>query len=377
MAWTGQDPSLTLSVYSQGYGYGPNIGLTKEDLLDLITNIDPWDNIVFAMLPKRRARSTTHEWPTDVLPTVARSGVPDGAAFEAQAITRPYRLQNYTQIFRWDVSVTGSEAEMETAGIGDKLAYQILNGTHALAKAVEQRITDIGTGAPTIGTRALDNQGQLTGYANLAGNAGATAVPGYGGTAFFGAMGVSAPGRRMAPLMQLIAQTGAAGSPIQTGAWKVPLVDGGGVTLTAAKVDDICEIMFGNGLTPETLVLNHGSKRDLAGDLLVTSAGASTINTRFIQATERKVIRGVDVYEGDLASLSVIPNRSIAVPSGTDGYGAAWVLQKDKLGIAFYRPIKAVPISKRGDSDDKMLITELTLELLHPVGAGAVVRIIS
>jgi hypothetical protein len=349
------------------------LGLTKEDLLDLITNIDPWDNIVFAMLPKRRARSTTHEWPVDLLPTVARTGVPDGAAFAQQGLTVPYRLKNYTQIFRWDVSVTGTEAEVDTAGMGDKLAYQILNGTHAMAKAVEQRIFDIGVGSATTGTYVLDLGINFTGYAGLLGTTGTTQVPGYGGTAY---VGTKDTGRRMAPLFNMIAQSGTTGSPLQTGQWKVPIVDMAQATLTAAKVDDVCEIMFGNGLSPETLVLNHGSKRDLSDNLIGTSP-ANVINTRLIQAAERKVIRGVDVYEGELCTLSVIPNRSVAVHTATDGagYGAAWVLQKDKLGIAFLRPIKAVPIAVRGDSADKMLITELTLELLHPVGAGAVARV--
>lgn len=380
MAWLGQDPTKVLSVYSTGYGFGPNLGLTREDLLDLITNIDPWDNIVFAMLPKRRARSTTHEWPVDSLPVVARGGVADGAAFDAQGQAVPYRLKNYTQIFRWDVSVTGTEAEIDTAGIGDKLAYQILQGTHAMAKAVEQRIFDMGTGSaiPANGSFYMDLGGNFTsfpGYTSGAAN-GSTATPGYGGTVLAGAMGVSAPGRRMAPLWQLIAATGAAGTPIASGQWRVPVADMANATLNSTKVDDVCELMFGNGLSPETLILNQGSKRDLS-DFLIGTSTANALNTRLIQATQRRVIRGVDVYEGELCTLSVIPNRSVAVhtAAAVDGYGTAWVLQKDKLGIAFLRPIKAVPIAVRGDSDDKMLITELTLELLHPVGAGAVVRV--
>jgi hypothetical protein len=368
MAWaTGVDPAAVLSVYSTGYGVGPNVGLTREDLLDLITNIDPWDNIVFAMLPKRRAKSTTHEWPVDTLPTVARTGVPDGAAFAAQGMTAPYRLKNYTQIFRWDVSVTGTEAEVDTAGIGDKIAYQILNGTHAMAKAAEQRIFDIGTGSaiPAGGAFTLDLGNTLVSVPAF--GAGSTMVPGYGGTITTGA---SNTGRRMAPLFQLVAQTGL---PAQ---WTYPFVDMANATLTATKVDDVCEIMFGNGLSPETLVLNHGSKRDLTGDI-ITASGYAAANTRFIQASERKLIRGVDVYEGELCTLSIIPNRSVAVPAsgGTHGYGMAWVLQKDKLGIAFLRPIKSVDIAVRGDSKDKMLIGEWTLENLHPVGAGGVARV--
>jgi hypothetical protein len=382
MAWTGPDPAFTVSVYSAGYGYGPNIGLTKEDLLDLITNIDPWDNIVFAMLPKRRAKSTTHEWPVDVLPTVGRSGVVDGASYDSAStgpITRPYRMKNFTQIFRWDASVTGTEAEVDTAGIGDKLAYQILNGTHAMAKAVEQRIFDLGTAVTASATTyVLDNSGQFTSYPGFSATptgSSLTAVPGYGGEPTFGA---SATARKFAPLHRLIAATGAAGTPIATGAWVVPIVDMAGTTLAfATKVDDLCEIMFANGLSPETLVLNQGSKRDLANDLIATS-GNSTINTRFLQASERKVIRGVDVYEGELCTLSVIPNRSIAATSNVNaGYGSAWVLQKDKLGIAFLRPIKAVPLAIRGDSTEKMLIGEMTLELLHPVGAGMLAKVIT
>ena len=367
MAWTGQDPTKILSVYSAGYGYGPNIGLQREDLLDLITNIEPWDNIVFAMLPKRRAKSTTHEWPVDTNPVVSRAGVPDGSAFEAQGQTTPFRLRNFTQIFRWDVEVTGTEAAVDVAGMGDKLAYQILNGTHAMAKAVEQRIFDMGTAAT--GTFVL--QGVATSLTSVSGFTGATGmVPGYGGPPGLatGQTGGSTASRLMAPLFQLVPSLGL------PAAWTYPFVTMTDGTLTATRVDDVCEILFNNGAKPETLVVHPGVKRDLALDL--TSSNA--LNTRFIQATERKVIRGVDVYEGELCTLSVIPNRSIGVPAasaGTAGYGVAWVLQKDKLGIAFLRPITASPLAKVGDSERKMLLGELTLELLHPVAAGGVARI--
>src|SRR5690349_3359509 len=118
-----------VSVYTTGYGVGPNVGINREDLLDLITNIDPWDNIIFAMLPKRRARSTTHEWPTDTLPTVSRAGVVDAAEYGGDTVTSPVRRMNWTQIFRWDVAVSGTQAEMDPAGINDTLAYQVLSGT--------------------------------------------------------------------------------------------------------------------------------------------------------------------------------------------------------------------------------------------------------
>ncbi len=368
MAYTGtSDATKVLSVYSSGYGVGPNVGLQREDLLDLITNIDPWDNIVFAMLPKRRAKSTTHEWPVDTLPTAGRSGVADGAAFEAQGFQAPYRLRNFTQIFRWDVSVTGTEQEVVVAGINEKLAYQVLNGTHAIAKAVEQRIFDIGTGSAATGT--FNVSGVTTGLTSFAGySPGSTAVPGYGGPP---GVGASNAARLMAPLFQLLPSSGL------PSAWTYPIADMASATLTAVKVDDVCEIMFNNGLSPETIVLHPGVKRDLSNDLIGGST-SNALNTRLIQASERKVIRGVDIYEGELCNLSVVPNRSIAIPpAGTHGYGFTWILQKDKLGIAFLRTIKAVPIAKRGDSDDTMVIGELTLELLHPVGAGAVARCIT
>jgi hypothetical protein len=314
-------------VYDTGYGgtnAGPGIGVLKEDLIDLIQNIDVWDNILFAMLPKRRALSTTHEWFQDTIPVASRAGVNDGAEFDPSSLTNPTKTQNFTQIFRFDVAVTGTIGAVNLAGIRNPYLYHILNGTHAIAKAVEERFFD----QPT--------------------------APNYGGAA-----SATSP-RRFKTLATMLDAS--------------MVVDAALATLTPDHVDSAMETAYANGIRPEYLFLSHGVKADFSRNV----AAATGIGTRNIASVDKRIIRSIDIYEGDFGAVSAIPNRSIPqVALPTDVYGWAWLLQRDKLGVAVLRPIQHTPLAKTGDNTKGMILGELTFELLHSKGAAAIKQVIT
>lgn len=333
MAWSNPGANF-LEVYKTGWGVGPGTGVNQEDFLDLITNFDAWDNLLFAMAPKRQAHSTTHEWAYDGLPTASRAGVPEGSDFDAQVLATPVRTNNFTQIFRFDVGVTGTQQAMNPVGIKNVYAYQMLNGTHAIAKAVEQRIFDV------------------------------TGAPGFPGAGTVGAGGVPGTPRLMKPLAN-------AGFVDAT-----HIIDAARALLTPDMVDSAMEVAYGNGLTPEFLFVSQGVKVDFSRNC-ATATGAGNRN---IASADKKTIRSISVYEGDFGALSVIPNRSmpqatLGVVDGTQDFGYAWLIQRDKIGIAVLRPIKHVPLAKTGDNTKGMIVGELTLELLSPKGAAAVRRV--
>jgi len=71
------------------------------------------------------------------------------------------------------------------------------------------------------------------------------------------------------------------------------------------------------------------------------------------------------VYVSDFGELSAVPNRFMATRD-------VFVLQSDKLAIAYLRPFSPVELAKTGDADKRQLIAELTLECRAPKAHGAV-----
>lgn len=325
-----------LHVYRTGYGAEPDgTGINREDLTDVMAMIEPWDHILYAMIAKRRARSTRHDWPYDELPSVLYSGVVEGADFAVDAPTVPVRDFNYTQIFRYDIGITGTQLEMmDPAGIADVKSYRTTQAMRAMSKAIEARIFDIATaptygGAPTIGSRTV--------------------------------------ARLMRPLEDLLDAT--------------MVVDASVATLSVTHIDDAVELAFEQGVNPEFLFLNGGSKRDLStsiGTVMGGHAGATFGGSRDIAMGERRVIRAIDVYEPELGgALAVVADRTIPKATGVETHGWAWLLEKKHLGLAVGRGVKYKELAVTGDNVKAMLLGELTLELLHPKGAAAVKEIIT
>ena len=84
-------PASTFQVYTQ-----TNI---REDLIDVIYNVDPFKTPFFNMCKKAEAKQTYHEWDTDSLAAqnLANAAV-EGDNPANIALTATVRLGNYTQI---------------------------------------------------------------------------------------------------------------------------------------------------------------------------------------------------------------------------------------------------------------------------------------
>lgn len=327
MAWSIPATGF-LNVYASGYGVGPGTGLNREDLSDLILNLDPWDNLVYASAPKVQAFSTTHEWAYDTLPVASRAGVPEGSEFSPNTLTTPVRTSNFTQLFRFDVGVTGTATALNLAGIGDVYNYHVLNGTHAIAKAVEQRIFDQSTLADYPGAGTASSSGtQVRLFKELAAMMDATMI-----------------------------------------------VDAGLATITADMVDQAMEQAYAVGTRPEMLCVSQGVKADLSRNV---AASVAVGGTRNVAQIDKRIVRSVDIYEGDFGALSIVPNRSIPQATGAQAWGWAWLIERSRIGIATLRPIKHTPLAKTGDNTKGMVVGELTLELRHPKGIAAIKRVIT
>lgn len=97
----------------------------REDLLDLMTNIDPTETQLTTGLQSVKAEAPYHQWPQDTLDTPGSNAAVEGADAGTASITNPVRVTNWCQIVTKPYIVSGSELEAAHAGFADRKSYEI------------------------------------------------------------------------------------------------------------------------------------------------------------------------------------------------------------------------------------------------------------
>jgi len=96
----------------------------KEDLLDVITNLDFKETQLGSGLGQSSASNILHEWLTDTLKTPGVNATVEGADATYAARTNPQRLTNHCQIVTIDYSVSDSDRAVNSAGFEDRYTYE-------------------------------------------------------------------------------------------------------------------------------------------------------------------------------------------------------------------------------------------------------------
>lgn len=98
----------------------------REDLTDVIYDISPTDTPILNAIGRGNATATLHEWQTDSLASASTGNAViegDDATYTTASATT--RLNNYTQIQRKTIIVSGTQDAVRKAGRRSELAYQI------------------------------------------------------------------------------------------------------------------------------------------------------------------------------------------------------------------------------------------------------------
>lgn len=299
--------SNVYSSYDFGFGTGEK---NREDLLDIIVNIAPWDTPLFSTCPKTTTKHTTHEWIEDTLQSadVFSAGVQEGKAFGTpDTLLTRQRKSNWTMIFRKDIAVTETQRALNPAGIKDEYAYQVSIGMKELARGMEYRL--------------------------FASGAAATASGG---------------ARVMKVLDDFITTNAVAGQADK------------------ATVDSLMEKCYIAGGVPDRIYCHPNTKSKFVAAL----GPANAVNYRNIAASDARVVGNIDVYVSNFGAIQLVPDRFIPTAAATTGYGRFWLLEQPKIRVAFLRPIKHVPLPPDGDRVRGMLLGELTLEVMADAAHG-------
>jgi len=91
----------------------------REDLSNIIYNVEPDTTPFLSMAPKTQAKSTTHEWQTDNLDAVTDNKAVEGADASFAPATATVRLTNFCQIGQKTAMVSGTLESTDRAGLLD------------------------------------------------------------------------------------------------------------------------------------------------------------------------------------------------------------------------------------------------------------------
>jgi hypothetical protein len=88
-------------------------------------------------------------------------------------------------------------------------------------------------------------------------------------------------------------------------------------------------------------------------------------NTRNIGASEKEVVKGVDVYDSDFGRIKIKAHRQTTA-------SVVPVLQDDMWKVAMYRPTTKIDVATVGSAKRMVVETELTLEARQEGASGKV-----
>lgn len=125
----------------------------REDLLDIITNLDYKEFQLVSGLGTSEAKDILHQWVTDTLKTVAVNAAVEGAAASFVTRTNPARVTNYTQIVKIDYSVSDTNRETNNAGFEDRYAYEMTKAMKEFKQDLEYALMrgSLVTGSGSVG----------------------------------------------------------------------------------------------------------------------------------------------------------------------------------------------------------------------------------
>lgn len=280
----------------------------RESLMDVITNISPFDTPLLSELAKVPVKATLHEWMTESLSTYDETNAQiEGADFAYTLPTARTRVTNNTQILRKTWEVSNTQEAVDKAGVESEWA-----------RRMENAMKEWGT----------DAEASLM---NGTGNSGAS------GTA-----------REMKGVVSFIATN------VETGSGT------GSETLTEDMYNDALATVWEAGGRPDTTYVGAFQKRQISG--------FSTSSTRNIDASDKKLVNSVDVYESDFGLQTIKLHRDVPKDS-------VIILQKDKWAVGMLREAEQQVPAIVGDARKGAVLGEMTLVAYNEAASGKITQL--
>lgn len=295
----------------------------REDLSDLIANVDPTECPFTANAGKGKAPNQTfYEWELDSYATPdttnARNEGNDHTSFTAAS--QPVRVGNYCQISDKDIIVSDTQRQVNLAGRKSDLALVTMKRGIELKRDIEATMLQRNTGALNTDPRRTST---LLSYIR------SNTVKGVGGadpaapTTFYG-------GNR---------------------------TDGTAVAFTEAMLKTGLATAYTNGVkvAGSVLMVDPVQKQ--------TVSGFSGIATRFreVPKGQASIVGAADLYVSDFGEFTIVPNRF-------QRHRDAWFLDFSLIRFRDLRPYQVVPLAKTGDATKQMMVREWSVQVDNEKG---------
>lgn len=320
-----------MATLTAAFDTNEQIGI-KEDIEDKIFMISPKETPFLSNAQKLTARNTLHQWQTDTLRSPVENRQVEGNTAAASARTPTTMLNNYTCISDDVFAVTGTADAVDTYGRAKESIYQRV-------KAGLQLKTDM----------------EITLLANDAKNGQSS----------------SASARVAAGFPTWITNyTNGTGPTSGTGSSIA--VASSATALTYEFLSSAMQLVYQAGGNPSIMMLPPGLKRKFSL-LTIGSSSPSTADIRYDISTPKAAaaVGTVDQWLSDFGMLDVTPNRQQAL-GDTFLQQAVFLIDPEKYGVAFLRPLQFIPLAKVGDYEQELVLAEYTLVVQSPKAHGAV-----
>lgn len=295
----------------------------REDLTDIISNIDPYDTPFLSAIPKGTATALTHEWQTDELRAPAVNTKIEGEDATINPGTFTTMNSNICQIVSETLQVTGSADAVNKAGRAKEMGYQLAKKGKEIRLDMELMLVGTPLAKINRSSSVAGQAGNIYSYykTNGSGGAGFVAPTGNGAT------------------------TGTAGTLR---------------TLTEAMVLTAAENIWKEGGQANKLMCNSSLKKYISANF---KGRATQIN---LNASDNRISQAVDVYESDFGTYSIELNRWFK-------NDAVFMYDPKMHALCYLRPFLHWELAKTGDSEKRQMLAEYTLRINNEK-SGALIR---
>lgn len=306
-----------MTVPSGTFQTTAQIGI-REDLTNLIDMISPTDTPFYSLVEKIAANSTAHEWQTDALASPGTNARVEGDDATINTADPTVRLKNYTQILTKAPSVSRTTQSVRTAGRADEMDYQVMKRGKELKNDIEYALVrnqGSSAGSASVARSLASVESWIFTNRTSVGTGTSQTTPGFSG------------GTVTAPTDSTVLSS---------------------VSETTLKL--MIKAAWDSGGHPDMIQVNSGNKQKMSG-----FGGIATQykdNTKGVNAT---IIAAADFYQSDFGTFKIVPNHKVRAAT-------ILILDMDHWRVATLDGITSEALAKTGDSDKKLLVTELTLE---------------
>jgi hypothetical protein len=294
----------------------------REDLSNMIYNIAPTECPVMSNIGKDTAKQTFFEWQTDGLAAPANNPVLEGDDIVGTTDVRAptARVNNYTQINRKIVTVTGTLEAVDKAGMRSYLAYELSKAASEMKRDMETGVTGLQIGVAGSNTVARRTAGMgawiITNYAG-----GATGTP---------------------PTMSGANLNGTPSAAAGAGTARA---------FTEALFKTAQQNVWTQGGEPKVAFMNAGQKVAFS-----TFAGIATRFRDVPAGQQAQIIGASDLYVGDFGTTAAVPDRFMPTT-------VVYVGDPEYASLAYLRNFSTEVMAKTADGQKRMIICEWGLRM--------------